>query len=48
MIPEVTGAVFLGLAAGGLVLYFRFPGVVLEGAKKLLRRQAGLKEGLRP
>ena len=42
MIPGVTGAVFLGLAAGGLVLYFRFPGVILEGAKKILRWQAGL------
>jgi abhydrolase domain-containing protein 6 len=42
MILEITGAVFLALAAAALVLYFRFPGVILEGAKRLLRWQAGL------
>jgi abhydrolase domain-containing protein 6 len=42
MIAEVTGSAFLGLAAGALVVYFKFPSVILEGAKKLLRCQAGL------
>jgi abhydrolase domain-containing protein 6 len=42
MILEGIGAIFLALAAAALVLYFRFPGVVVEGSKKLLRWQAGL------
>jgi pimeloyl-ACP methyl ester carboxylesterase len=42
MILKGTGAIFLVLAAAGLVLYFWFPGVILEGAKKILRWQTGL------
>jgi abhydrolase domain-containing protein 6 len=42
MILNGTGAFFLALAAAALVLYFWFPGVLLEGWKKVLRWQAGL------
>ena len=42
MILESIGAIFLALAAAALVLYFGFPGLILGGAKKVLRWQAGL------
>ena len=35
-------AVLLALVVPALVLYFWFPGFILDGAKKVLRRQAGL------
>jgi abhydrolase domain-containing protein 6 len=37
-----TGAFLLAVAGAALVLYFWFPGVILEGAKKVVRWQAGL------
>ena len=39
---KATLAVLLALVVPALVLYFWFPGFILDGAKKVLRRQAGL------